>query len=167
VAPRVLAANPSVRFVFIGDGIYRDRLVTATNQMGLRHAFHFVGLVPPGQIPELLSAMDAVVHPSLREGLARVLPQALLVGRPAISYDIDGAREVILPETGILVRPRDLDGLAAAILRLAADPALRQVLGEEGRRRFTTQFRQETMTSQLRSLYLRLLSPAGQPRGPA
>ena len=53
-----------------------------------------------------------MIHPSLREGLARVLPQALLVGRPVISYDIDGAREVVLPETGILLKPRDLDGLA-------------------------------------------------------
>ena len=80
--PAVLAANPKVRFVFIGDGILRDRLIAETERLGLRHAFHFVGLVPPGRIPELLGAMDAVVHPSLREGLARVLPQALLVGRP-------------------------------------------------------------------------------------
>ena len=54
-----------------------------------------------------------MIHPSLREGLARVLPQALLVGRPVISYDIDGAREVVLPETGILLEPRDLRRAAA------------------------------------------------------
>ena len=64
-----------------------------------------------------------MVHPSLREGLARVLPQALLVGRPVISYDVDGAREVVLPETGVLLRPRDLEGLTAAILGSPADPA--------------------------------------------
>ena len=74
------------------------------------HAFILTGLVPPDRIPELLGAVDAVIHPSLREGLARVLPQALLVGRPVISYDIDGAREVVLPETGILLQPRDLRG---------------------------------------------------------
>jgi glycosyltransferase involved in cell wall biosynthesis len=165
VAPRVLEANPDVRFVFIGDGIYRDRLIAATERLGLRHAFTFVGLVPPGRIPELLGALDAVVHPSLREGLARVLPQSLLVGRPVISYDIDGAREVVLPETGILLRPRDLEGLSAAILRLAADPALRRALGQEGRRRFANQFRHETMTGQLRSLYERLLDGSPCPRG--
>jgi glycosyltransferase involved in cell wall biosynthesis len=163
VAPRVLAADPRIRFVFIGDGIFRDRLKAAVEAMGLRHAFLFVGLVPPARIPELLGAMDAVVHPSLREGLARVLPQALLVGRPVISYDVDGACEVVLPETGILLEPRDLEGLAAAILRLAADPALRRALGQEGRRRFTDQFRHETMTSRLRSLYLRLLGASRQP----
>jgi glycosyltransferase involved in cell wall biosynthesis len=158
-APAILAGNPKVRFVFIGDGVLRDRLIAATERMGLRHAFHFVGLVPPGRIPELLGALDGVVHPSLREGLARVLPQALLAGRPVVSYDVDGAREVVLPETGVLLRPRDVDGLAAAVLRLAADPALRDAMGREGRRRFAHQFRHETMTAQLRALYVRLLEP--------
>src|SRR5437764_4291418 len=96
------------------------------------------------------------IHPSLREGLARVLPQALLVGRPVISYDVDGAREVVLPETGVLLPPRDIAGMTRAILALAADPARRAALGQEGRRRFADQFRHETMTDQLRSLYLQL-----------
>ncbi len=162
VAKDVLAANPNVRFVWIGDGILRDRLVADLERLGVRRSFILTGLVAPERIPELLNAVDAVIHPSLREGLARVLPQSLLVGRPVISYDIDGAREVVLPETGILLKPRDLDGLRSAILRLAADPALRAALGSEGRRRFADQFRHETMTRQLRSLYERLL----QFRGP-
>ncbi|MEO6810090.1 MAG: glycosyltransferase family 4 protein [Isosphaeraceae bacterium] len=162
VAPRILAQNPKVRFIFIGDGLLRDRLKADAERLGVGHAFRFVGLVPPARIPELLGAMDAVVHPSLREGLARVLPQALLVGRPVVSYDVDGAREVVLPETGILLRPRDLDGLASAVLRLASDPALRASMGLEGRRRFANQFRHETMTAQLRSLYVRLLGLPGE-----
>ena len=159
VAPAVLEANSKVRFVWIGDGIWRDRLIAEAERLGVRHAIHFVGLVAPDRIPELLRASDAVVHPSLREGLARVLPQGLIVGRPAISYDVDGAREVVLSdETGILLPPRDLDGLRGAILRLADDPTLRDRLGAEGRRRFADQFRAETMTARIRSLYERLLS---------
>jgi glycosyltransferase involved in cell wall biosynthesis len=158
IAPEVLRENPNVRFVFIGDGILRDRLIAEIDRLGIRHAFHFLGLVPPDRIPELLGAVDAVVHPSLREGLARVLPQSLLVGRPVISYDVDGAREVVLPETGVLLKPRDLPGLSRAILRLAADRNLRVAMGQEGRRRFAHQFRHETMTDQLRELYQRLLA---------
>jgi glycosyltransferase involved in cell wall biosynthesis len=157
VAPAILATNPKVRFVWIGDGILRDRLVADLERLGLRHAFHLTGLVPPGRIPELLGAVDAVIHPSLREGLARVLPQSLMVGRPVISYDVDGAREVVLPETGVLLAPRDLDGLREGILRLAADPLLRERMGRHGRDRFADQFRHETMTRQLRSLYEDLL----------
>ncbi|MGC8642350.1 MAG: glycosyltransferase, partial [Isosphaeraceae bacterium] len=66
-------------------------------------------------------------------------------------------REVVLPETGVLLAPRDLSGLSAAILRLAGDPMLREKLGQEGRRQFAVQFRHETMTRELRSLYERLL----------
>jgi glycosyltransferase involved in cell wall biosynthesis len=157
-APEVLQQNPNVRFVFIGDGVLREKLIAETERLHIRGAFHFVGLVPPDRIPELLGAMDAVVHPSLREGLARVLPQAFLTGRPAISYDVDGAREVVLPETGILLPPRDISALTAAILRLAGNPALREALGAEGRRRFADQFRAETMTARLRSLYEELLA---------
>ena len=159
-APAILAANPRVRFVFIGDGILRDALIAESERLGVRHAFRFVGLVPPDRIPELLNAVDAVVHPSLREGLARVLPQSLLVGRPVISYDVDGAKEVVLPETGVLLRPRDIPGLTAAVLRLAADPTLRDAMGREGRTRFTHQFRHETMTEQLHNLYQQLLRRA-------
>ena len=119
VAQDVLAANPKVKFVWIGDGILRGRLVADLERLGIRQSFILTGLVPPDRIPELLSAVDAVIHPSLREGLARVLPQALLVGRPVISYDIDGAREVVIPETGILLPPRDLAALKRAIERLA------------------------------------------------
>jgi glycosyltransferase involved in cell wall biosynthesis len=163
IAQRVVAANPKVRFVWIGDGIWRERLKGEIERLGLQSSFILTGLVPPARIPELLQAVDAVIHPSLREGLARVLPQSLLVGRPVISYDIDGAREVVLPETGVLLKPRDLEAMAEGILRLAGDPALRAAMGAEGRRRFADQFRHETMTSQLRSLYERLL--AGAPAG--
>jgi glycosyltransferase involved in cell wall biosynthesis len=163
VAADVLAANPKVRFVWIGDGILRDRLVADLEQRGIRDAFVLTGLVPPDRIPELLNAVDAVIHPSLREGLARVIPQALLVGRPVISYDIDGASEVVLPETGILLKPRDLDGLRQAILTLAANPTTRAAMGHEGRSRFADQFRHETMTRRLRSLYERILELQSHP----
>ena len=157
VAPAVLAENPDVRFVFVGDGLLRDRLKAEADRIGVGHAVIFTGLVPPDRIPGLLNAIDAVVHPSLREGLARVLPQSLLAGRPVISYDVDGAKEVVLPETGVLLRPRDLDGLREAIVRLASDPSLRDRMGAEGRARFAHQFRAETMTDQLRTFYERLL----------
>jgi glycosyltransferase involved in cell wall biosynthesis len=62
------------------------------------------GLIPRERIPEMISAMGTVVHTSLREGLARVLPQALARGKPCVSFDIDGAPEVVIDgETGYLV----------------------------------------------------------------
>jgi len=55
-----------------------------------------------------------LVHCSLREGLARTLPQAMLCGRPAISFDVDGAREVVNENTGRLIEPKNVEQLIKA-----------------------------------------------------
>ncbi len=163
-ARRVIRGLPNVRFLFVGDGILGDRLRRQIAEAGLERHFHFTGLVPPQRVAELLGAMDIVVHASLREGLARVLPQALIAGKPVVSYDVDGAREVVLPGiTGCLIRPFDIRGMAEALSQLAADPALRDRLGAEGRRRFTEIFRHDRMTSEIRVLYQRLMARGTTP----
>lgn len=158
-AQTVIDTMPNVRFLFVGDGIFRDRLQQQIADAGLTDYFQFTGLVPPERIPELIAAMDIVVHASLREGLARVLPQALISNKPVVSYDVDGAREVVITnETGILVPPQNISQLSSALQSLAGDPAMRDRLGEEGRRRFTNVFRHEHMTDQLQALYRHVLS---------
>jgi glycosyltransferase involved in cell wall biosynthesis len=88
-----------------------------------------------------------------------VLPQALISGKPVVSYDVDGAREVTLPDiTGFLVAPRDIIGLASALGSLAGDPVMCDRFGQEGRRRFTEPFRHQRMTAQLRKLYQTVLA---------
>ena len=137
------------------------RLRSLIQRNRLEEHFRFAGLVPPEEIPGYLAAMDIVVHTSLREGLARVLPQALIAGKPVISFDIDGAREVVIPnETGILLPSTDPAELCRAICTLAADPNLRERLGQGGRARFADAFRHEQMTAQLHALYERLLGQA-------
>lgn len=153
-ARTVLARQPQARFLFVGDGLLREALERTIAAAGLTDKFVFTGLVPTTQVPELVHAMDIVVHTSLREGLARVLPQGLIAGKPIVSYDVDGAREVCLPDvTGFLLPPQAVDELAAALVRLVEDPRLRQKLGETGRQRFTEQFRHQTMTRRLREIY--------------
>ncbi|MDO4557885.1 MAG: glycosyltransferase family 4 protein [Planctomycetia bacterium] len=146
-----------IRFLLVGDGVLHDTLRARISSLGLSEMFVFAGLVPPEEIPSIISAMDMVVHTSLREGLARVLPQALIAARPVISYDIDGAREVCIPgETGFLIPPRETDRITDAICQLADDPALRRRYGETGRRRFTEVFRHEHMTEEIRQVYAQL-----------
>jgi glycosyltransferase involved in cell wall biosynthesis len=158
-AARVVQTCPQVRFLLVGDGLLRNELEQQIHRAGLDAYFQFTGLVAPERIPELLGAMDALVHVSLREGLARALPQALIAGRPVVSYDVDGAREVTLDgQTGFLLPPRSIEPLAEALIRLAGDAALRERLGRCGCERFTEQFRHQHMTRQLRGLYERLLT---------
>ena len=159
-ASEVVRQCPQTRFLFVGDGIWRERLQARIAAEGLQDFFRFTGLVPSDRIPELIHAMDAVVHCSLREGLARVLPQALIAGRPVISYDVDGAREVVLPDrTGFLLPPGSIKELAQSIVRLVQDSSLRMQWGAEGRRLFTDQFRHDHMAKEIRQVYLSQTKP--------
>jgi glycosyltransferase involved in cell wall biosynthesis len=163
-AGNVVAAHPQTRFLFVGDGAWRERLGRRTAEAGLSEHFQFTGLVPPQRVPELIAAMDVVVHASLREGLARVLPQALIAGKPVVSYDVDGAREVVLPgQTGYLLPARDVAALARALDELVRDATLRERLGAKGRRLCSEKFRHERMTVQVRGLYEKLLAEHGTP----
>jgi glycosyltransferase involved in cell wall biosynthesis len=115
--------------------------------------------VPPAEIPQYVGAMDILVHASRREGLPRALPQALLAGKPVVSYDIDGAREVAIDgQTGFLVPPR-WQALAEPLIKLATDASLRSRLGQAGRDQFKERFDHEFMTRQIRALYERVLDP--------
>ncbi len=157
-AASVVSHFPNVRFLLVGDGILKAQFQSRIAELGLTDNFRFAGLVPPDKVTDYLHAMDAVVHTSDWEGLARVLPQGSIAGKPVISFDIDGAPEVCLhEETGLLVKHRDVQQLSQAMLRLARDATLRQRLGENGRQRFTEQFRHENMTARIREVYHRVL----------
>jgi glycosyltransferase involved in cell wall biosynthesis len=157
-APRIVERHPDVRFFLIGDGVLYEHLVERARKAGILDNFVFAGLIARERIPEMISAMDVVVHTSLREGLARVLPQALAMGKPCVSFDIDGAPEVVIPDqTGFLVQPGDAEGLADAVTRLLADPGMRARMGEAGRRRVDPAFRAETMVNEISAVYLMLI----------
>jgi glycosyltransferase involved in cell wall biosynthesis len=158
-APAVVRSEPRVRFLLVGDGVLRESLERRITELGLTQHFRFVGLVRPEEVTDYLHAMDVVVHTSDWEGLARVLPQGLLAGKPVISFDIDGASEVCIPEvTGLLVEHRNIGQLAEAMIRLANNADLRTRLGSEGRNRFTEQFRHEFMTAEIRKVYQKVLA---------
>ena len=157
-ASAIVDRVPNVRFLFVGDGILRSQFENRIDELGLSEHFIFAGLVSPDQVPNYIHVMDVVAHTSVWEGLARVLPQALICGKPVVSYDIDGAAEVCIDdETGYLVPARSIEPLSAAIVKLASDAVLRERLGAIGRKRFTMQFRHEFMTERVREVYQRVL----------
>jgi glycosyltransferase involved in cell wall biosynthesis len=125
---------------------------------GILDNFVFAGLIDRTRIPEMISAMDVVVHTSLREGLARVLPQSLAMGKPCVSFDIDGAREVVINDkTGYLVDAFDNENLARRIADLLHNAELRKQFGENGRRHVDPNFRSEKMVADISDVYQMLL----------
>jgi len=149
-------ANPRVQFCFVGDGRRRARIERAIRAAHLEGRVHLTGLLPPEQIPLIMHASDIVVHCSLREGLARALPQAMLAGKPVVSFDVDGAAEVVGSDTGVLLEPGDVGGLKTAIESLSKAPDLRRRLGEHGRDRARQRFDHNLMVEQIEALYRRI-----------
>lgn len=154
---------PRVRFLLLGDGPWRGRFeAMAATVPELAGRFIFAGLVPPSEVCRYLGLMDVLVHLSRREGLARVLPQALASGKPVIAYDCDGAAEVCRDqETGFLLKPGDLPGLVDRVVRLAGDPGLARDLGSVGRSWVRERFSEEALVRSLDALYRRLLGRPG------
>jgi glycosyltransferase involved in cell wall biosynthesis len=157
LAAAVRIPDARVHFCFVGDGRLRARIERRIASLGLAGRVHLTGLLSPDRIPAVMHASDIVVHCSLHEGLARALPQAMLAGRPVVSFDVDGAREVVTPATGILLPPKDTAGLALAIQTLAADAQLRARLGAAGRELCHERFDHHRMVERLEALYRRLL----------
>ena len=145
-----------VIFCFVGDGHWRERIKRQIAKAGLAERFRLTGLLPPEEIPAVMHATDILVHCSLREGLARTLPQAMLASRPVISFDIDGAREVVDHETGILLPPKDTPGLIESVKLLAEHKQLRDKLGQAGRQRCRQRFDWRTMVNQIEEVYQRI-----------
>jgi glycosyltransferase involved in cell wall biosynthesis len=165
IAPDLLRTHPRMKFLLVGDGIWRERFQNRAKALNLEDSFVFTGLVSPSEIPRYIGIMDILVHLSRREGLARALPQALATGRPVVAYDCDGANEVCLDnETGFLVQPGNLHSLTERLARLAGDAALRERLALRGRQFVCERFDVERMVDDLYALYLRLAAGQNLPQ---
>lgn len=158
-APLLVREAPETLFAFVGSGPLEDELRREISRLGLDDHFTFTGRLPFSEMPVAFSAFDALAHASLREGLARVIPQAVLAGAPVVCYDLDGSSEVVHDEVnGYLVPPLDHRALADRLALLAHDPELRTRLGGATRDDVAHRFSATTMATHLDRLYRDLLA---------
>jgi glycosyltransferase involved in cell wall biosynthesis len=164
-AARITREVPDVRFLLVGNGTLRAALEERSRELGIRERVTFTGLVEPLAVPDHLQAMDVVVHSSLREGIARVIPQAGAVGKPVVAFAMDGAPEVIRDGvSGFLVPPRDTAALAERVIGLLRAPGMREAFGEAGRAFAAQHFGVDTMVARIDEVYARLVAERGLPR---
>ncbi|MBI4713235.1 MAG: glycosyltransferase family 4 protein [Planctomycetes bacterium] len=161
IAEQVISKVSQAKFLFVGDGNLKEQILKEVKDRGLIGRVIFTGLVEPDRIPSLIEAMDVLVHPSLREGLARALPQALALGKPVISFDIDGAREVVLNgKTGFLIVPPSnqdetaaLKNLAESIIYLLQHPDEASKMGKAGQELVQRNFNADYMVERIQKVY--------------
>ncbi|RKY07180.1 MAG: glycosyltransferase family 1 protein [Planctomycetota bacterium] len=152
-ARRLAEKHDNCYWLFVGDGLLAEPLKNQIQFAGLEGRFKFTGLLPPEQIPLAIHSSDILIHCSLREGLARVLPQAMLCGKPMVSFDIDGAKEVVNENTGFLIEPENIDQLTESCEKLLENLNLRTQLGQNGRAAVTEQFAPNTMVDTIERVY--------------
>jgi len=156
---QVRRVHPDVHLLFIGDGELRPQITALASTLGLSDSLTLTGLVPPTEIPELLSGADCLVHASYREGLPRAVVQAMLAGLPVVAYALDGTPEVVDDgKTGFLIPAGDISGLSAAIDKVFSNPAASSAMGAAGRSRVSGEFSWRAMVQSIEALYDRLLN---------
>lgn len=157
-AHRVLQASPGARFWVIGDGPERGRIERMITDLNLQDRVELQGYRE--DIPELLAQMDVFVLASIgAEGIPQALSQALAMERPIVATAVGGIPEIVEHGvTGLLVAPKDSDGLAQAILSLLHDPLLGEKLGRAGRQRIEREYSLTHMLDKTEGLYYRLLA---------
>ena len=155
LAPAMCKQFPKLKFMWVGDGLLRQQFESDIAKQGLKDRFILTGLVPPTQIPQLTNAMDILVHPSRREGLARALPQGALCGCPVVTYDIDGNREALIDtETGYLIPPFDKQRLAETLTKLLQSPENAKAMGQKGKAFALARFDTKVMVAGLEKVYV-------------
>jgi len=156
--PKVLQRCPEAQFVFVGDGEMRPALEERARRLGLDGRITFAGYRE--DVPAVLAGMDALVLPSLNEGMGRVLVMAMALGKPIVATKVGGVPELLgYGQAGILVPPGDSAAIAEAVSALLCDPARVRALGEAGRRR-ASQYSAEAMVSALAKVYLEVMEGA-------
>lgn len=154
----VIKINPHIKLLIIGNGELEFSLKQFVDENNLKENVFFTGLILPNQIPSYLNSVDILAHTSLVEGLARVIPQALALGKPVISFDLDGSHEVI--ENGIngyLVEAENIEELKNRIIELCADKKNLKRMGEKGKELLGDSFSEKKMVEEIDSLYKTLL----------
>jgi glycosyltransferase involved in cell wall biosynthesis len=112
----------------------------------------------------LLAASDIFVLPSHQEGFSNALLEAMAASLPAIATAVGGNLDAVTDdETGLLVRPNDPNALAAALIRLAGDPALRRRLGDAARQRVQQRFSLDACVARYEKMYRALAEPMPPP----
>lgn len=121
-----LAHLPEALLVIAGAGPDRAGLEARAARLGVAGRVRFLGPVPHGDLPRVLSAADVFVLPTESEGLANAWVEALACGVPVVTTPIPGARELLTDPAFGRFAGRDADEIAAAVREILTGPPARE-----------------------------------------
>jgi len=159
----VKAQIPDVKFLIYGSVSvpdYYKQCLELREQLELTDTVIFAGHT--SNMAGAYHSGDVVALTSISEAFPYSVVEAMMCGKPVVSTDVGGIREA-LGDTGILVDPKDCDGLAEGIIRLLKNPELRASMGQEARERALSNFTLDKVLEMHLKSYLRLAVHADRP----
>jgi glycosyltransferase involved in cell wall biosynthesis len=149
---QVLARQPHVHLVLIGDGEMRQRIEALIAELGLQHAAHLAGELR--ERGNLHRGFDISVLASRSEGFPNTLVEAMAAGNPVVATAVGGTIDAVTDgETGLLVASGDENELADALERLVTNAELRDRFGREGSRRALERYSASEVVGSLEKMY--------------
>lgn len=153
----VLESYDNVRFLIIGDGELRGELERKARDLRIESRVVFMGF--QHNLQKIYAGLDVVTLSSYNEGLPVALIEAMSAGKPVISTDVGGVRDLILDGlNGLLVPSNDHQALAEAILYLLRRPERRRMMGDAGRDKAYPGFDKTRLVRDIDRLYQILLN---------
>jgi glycosyltransferase involved in cell wall biosynthesis len=150
----------NVHLHIVGTGSCESELREHARATGVHARVHFLGF--RRDACDFIAHCDALVIPSLHEGLPYTLLEAMALGTPVIASRVGGLAEVLQDRvTGLLVAPRDATAVAGAIRRLLSEQPLRARLGDEAKRVQRAKYSLESMASSYLDVYRETLASSG------
>ncbi len=147
------------KVLMIGLGPLMKEITDQAAEMSLQEQVMIRPAVPHDELMYLVQAADALVLPSLHEGLPLVVGEAMALERPVLATCVDGVKELVEDGvSGLHVPPGDPAALAGAIARLMRKPDLRKSLGRAGRERILTKFNIDVAAEQWEKFFEDLLN---------
>ncbi|KKN14471.1 hypothetical protein LCGC14_0995710, partial [marine sediment metagenome] len=159
-APEVLKKCPEARFLIVGEGPLKNKLILTGEKLNVADRIIFTGF--RSDIKEILASIDVLAMPSLLEGLPMVLLEAMAMAKPIVATKIEGVIEVLENnKTGLLVPDKNSHALAEGIVGILNDKAKANFFGQNAREAAKEKFSVKKMVVQIELAYEKLLHGKG------
>jgi glycosyltransferase involved in cell wall biosynthesis len=146
----------------VGDGPLKAACEAVLAHAGVRDLAWLPG--ERADVPAVMRGLHAFALPSLAEGISNTILEAMASGLPVLATAVGGNADLVEEGvTGLLVPPADVDAMAQALARLAADPPRAAAMGRAGRAAVEAKFSLRAMVGAYEGLYNQALASAGLP----
>ena len=141
----VLQVFPALQLKICGQGIENAGLQKTIKDLNIAGCVEMLGAVAPEKVSAWMQASDIFVFPSYREGMPNAVMEAMTCGLPVIATAVGGLPAALGQcEGAVLIEPRNVEQLTAAIKRVAGDTSLRDRMGKYARETAVQRFGAET-----------------------